>query len=270
MKLYTDFSQEELATVETVINKVANNEFIESNELKIFNAYKKALESAIDNYEQYWADKEEIIKELKEIFDNAHKEYDRIRNIHTFDVQKVCEYIVLNRNYNNPRTIENIAERVLGHLGGVTEQELQFSYEILCHSKDGQSAIKTVRKLTTPLSHRKWSTNWNRPTEYYPTETPMDATQLYDGRVHYIYIHSENQARWGSSYWISDNCSNSLNSLPVIKAFKDFDFKIGKFYKVECTNIIRWGKNKCKYEMSIEECSEETFMEQGFIQYAKR
>lgn len=269
MKLYTDFSQEELATVETVINKVANNDYIENNELKVFNAYKKALESAIENYEQYWADKDPI-KELKEIFDNAHKEYDRIRNIHTFDIQKVCEYIVLNRNYNNPRTIENIAERVLGHLGGVTEQELQFSYEILCHSEDGQSAIKTVRKLTTPLKKRKWNTIWNRATEYYPTETPMDATQLYNGKVHYIYIQSKNQARWGESYWISDNCSNDLESLPVIKAFKEFNFEIGKCYKVECTNVIRWGNNKCKYEMSIEECSEEDFMEQGFIQYAKR
>ena len=38
MKLYTDFTEQELATVETVINKVATNEFIENDELKVFNA----------------------------------------------------------------------------------------------------------------------------------------------------------------------------------------------------------------------------------------
>ena len=272
MKNYDEFSKEELKIINQVLQKSKNNEFITNDELKVFNSYKKSLEDCIDNYERYWADKDlKDLSKLKKIFDKAYTIYEKIRKVHTFDIYKVCEYIMLEKDYNmGERTAETIAERVLGHLNGVSNTELQFAYEILEHSEHGRYAIKVVRELTTPINLRKWGYSWNRATEYTPFETAHDSTQLYDNREHYIYIHSKcTQHRWGETYWISTDCNNTLESLPVIKDFKNFDFKIGRFYKVICEDTIYFGKKK-KYKMKIEETTEKEFMEQGFVNYAKR
>ena len=86
-----------------------------------------------------------------------------------------------------------------------------------------------------------------------------------------MYIQSEcTNHRWGDSYWISIDCDNTLYSLPVIKDLKNYDFQIGKFYKIKCEDEIRFGGNKKKYVMSIEESTEEEFMEKGLHQYMTR
>lgn len=173
---------------------------------------------------------------------------------------KTCEYINISKSISGVNTLSSrIAERVLSK--NMTDEQLEFVLEVFSE----QYTMDYVKGLITPVSKKDFVYEYNNPTEYFPTETPLDDFGLYDGEPHFIYIHSSVQGRYGETYWISDNCSSSLKALPTIKSFKEFDFQIGKFYKVKCVDEIHWGNNKKKYVFEISEISEDEFMENGFI-----
>jgi len=249
--------------------------------MKTWYEYKTAVKHElhdIERFEKLFNDEDrefppKIFEDVANRKQEAETEMAWINSIHTYDLHKVCEYIDLCYDHYNGhmelKLLPVMAQRILK---GTTPEEEQMVRELL-EETEYISTINTVRKLTRPISERtgKWSLAYNRPTEYYPSETrPMDATELYDHRTHYIYIESTNQATWGESYWISVDCQNTLYSLPVIKAFKEYDFEVGKFYKITCTDELRWGNNKRKYIMEIEESDKSEFMEKGFVTFATR
>ena len=173
---------------------------------------------------------------------------------------KTCEYIQIESEMSDVETLESrIAKRVLD--GEITEEQATFVEEVF----KGGSKMEYVQKLITPVSDKEFTFQYNRPTEYFPSQTPMDSVAIKDGNPHWIYIHSECQGRYGETYWISDNCSSSLNSLPTLKVFKEFDFEVGHFYKITCTDEIHWGNGRRKYLFEIKECTEEEYMRKGFI-----
>ena len=177
---------------------------------------------------------------------------------------KTCEYINLMHNVSQIDNIESrLAKRVLD--GNLTDEQIDLVRDVF---EEG-GRMKSIRKLTTPVSDKEWTTSWTTPTYHYPNSAPLDVV-ISDGDPHWIYIHSPVQGRWGETYWVSVDCSSSLGSLPVIKAFNEFDFEVGHFYKVTCTDIIHWGANgeKKKYVYDIIECSEEEFMGKGFLSNA--
>ena len=174
---------------------------------------------------------------------------------------KTCEYINEMHKWSQIDNLESrLAKRVLD--GNLTDEQLSLVKEVF---EEG-GRMESIRKLITPVSDKKFTTSWTTPTHYYPDPTPLDVT-LSDGEPHWVYIHSPVQGRWGETYWVSVDCSPSLGSLPVIKAFNEFDFEVGHFYKITCTDIIHWGRDheKKKYVYDIVECSEEEYMEQGFL-----
>ena len=174
---------------------------------------------------------------------------------------KTCEYIKIMHDYAGYDNLESrIAKKVLD--GNMTDEQLSFVMDVF---NDG-GRMDSVQKLITPVSEKKFSTEWTTPTHYYPNPAPLDA-HLSDGNPHWIYIHSPVQGRWGETYWISIDCNSSLRALPVIKSFKEYDFEVGHFYKVTCVDIIYWGANgdKKKYVYEIEECTEDEYMSNGFI-----
>ena len=175
-------------------------------------------------------------------------------------LRKTCEYINIVHKVSGVENLESrIAKKVIDE--NITDEQLLFVKEVF---GDG-GRMEYVKELITPVSEKEFSKEWTTPTYYHPNSAPLDEVQLYDGNPNWIYIHSEVQGRWGETYWISTNCGSTLKSLPVIKAFKDFDFKVGHFYKVTCTDTIYWGDNKKKYVFDIEEVSEEEYMKGGFL-----
>ena len=169
-------------------------------------------------------------------------------------------------SHNKVNLIYLMAERVMNN--DVSESDKQFVKELFEESNYLEDIIH-FKKMNLPVASRKWGHMYNPPSSYFPTETPTDATMLYDSQVHYIYVQSTNIARYGESYWISVDSDNTLYSLPIIKAFKEFDFEVGGFYRIECTNTIRWGDgDKRKYVMDIVEIDEETFIKEGVKSHA--
>ena len=178
---------------------------------------------------------------------------------------KTCEYIKLMTEVSQIENTESrLAKRVLD--GNLTDEQLSLVREVF----EEIGRMKSIGKLTTPVSDKKWTTSWTTPTYHYPNPAPLDVVKISDGEPHWIYIHSPVQGRRGETYQVSVDCSSSLGSLPVIKAFNEFDFEVGHFYKVTCTDIIHWGANgeKKKYVYDIVECSEDEFMEKGFLSNA--
>ena len=174
-------------------------------------------------------------------------------------LKKTCEYITIVAEVSQQETTDSkIAEKVLS--GELTDDQIEFAIEIL--SGDG-SRMEYVKSLITKPSEKEYTYSYNNPTEYFPSYTPMDDRTLYNGDPHYVYIHSEVQGRYGETYWFSNNCSKSLGALPTIKAFKEYDFEVGKFYKITCVDEITWGNGKKKYIMDIQEASEEDFIYYG-------
>ena len=172
---------------------------------------------------------------------------------------KTCEYLNIVSKVSRIENMESrLAHEVLN--GDLTDDQLALAEKII-----GESRMKYVGELIAPVSEKKFSYYYNNPTQYFPTETPMDSTVIYNGEPHWIYIHSPADGRYGETYWISVNCEPHLYSLPVIKAFKEYEFEVGKFYKLTCVDTIHWGGNKKKYVFEIEECSEDEYMEKGFI-----
>lgn len=242
--------------------------------IKTWYEYRDALQRDINDAKRFLKMHSDIddkvTARVKEDLEALNVEMNWVKSIKTFDLYKACEYLTLwlddTDAHNELNLIPLMARKVLD---GECADE-QFVRDLLEES-NYRDNVHTVRKLTRPVAERRWGKNYNRPTEYYPqNDRPVDATQLYDHREHYVYIHSTNVATWGESYWISVDCANSLDSLPVIKAFKEFDFEVGKFYKIQCVDEIQWGNGKRKYIMEIEESNEEEFLEKGFIKYATR
>lgn len=173
---------------------------------------------------------------------------------------KTCKYILIIAEVSQHETTDSrIAQKVLS--GELTDEQLDFATEIL----SAGAYMDHVKSLIVKPSEKEYTYSYNPPTEYFPSETPMDDRTLYDGEPHYIYIHSEVQGRYGETYWFSNNCSSSLGALPTIKSFKEYDFEVGKCYKVKCVDEITWGNNKKKYVMDIQEVSEEEFLNKGFM-----
>lgn len=273
MKDYYEYNHEE---IETIAEKFANNEFVNHDELALWYEYKQAVKTYISNGKKYFKmiekdeeDYSEFTKKLLQDQNKAEGELKWIRSINTFSLEDYCDYYALSYDYNmgNDRLGIVMVNRVIN---GASETEKATIREIFEES-EMLTSINNFRDLTTPVNLRRW-TYWKRnPTEYCGFTSSMDATELYDEREHYVYIQSEcNIHRWGKSYWISVDCDNGLRSLPVIKAFKEYEFEIGKFYKITCTDTIHFGGNKKKYIMSIEESNEEEFLTKGLTQYATR
>ena len=172
-------------------------------------------------------------------------------------LHKTCEYLEMMSYVSGVENLETrLAKKVLE--GNLTDDQTALIEEVF------QGRMGSVEKLITPVADKEFTYSYNNPTEYFPQYTPMDNVVIKDGNNHWIYIHSEAQGRYGETYWISVDCSTSLNSLPVIKAFKDYDFQVGHFYRLRMTDEITWGGNKRKYIYEIEECSEEEYMRKGF------
>lgn len=275
MKSYKQYNHEE---IETIADKFTAGEFVTKDELKLWYAYKKTVKVEISNCKKYLKmaeknrgdkPKSEITLEIEKEQKMAQEELTWIRSIKTFPLLDFCKYYELQWDYNMCEDAPSLimAKRVID---GATETEQDLIREILEESE----TLKTInhyRNLTTPVSLRRWTANFNPGNNYYASETAMDGTHLYNGREHYVYVQSEcKQHRWGETYWVSIDCDNSLYSLPVIKDFKNYDFEVGKFYKITCTDTIYYGANKKKYVMSIEESNEEEFMSKGLHQYATR
>lgn len=277
MKDYTKFNHEE---IEAIAIKYLEGEFIapKGKESKLWYDYKKAIKKEIYDCKAYLKmahannpELSDISKEVQKRLETAQTDLKWVRSIPTFDLEGFCKYwSIASKEYDEylqPNLIPMMVNRILN--GDASDSDKQFVRELLEES-NFLDKVLGFRQLTTPVALRNWGKMWNNPSEYYPTETPCDASHLYDHRPHYVYIHSTNVARWGESYWISVDCENILHSLPVIKAFKDYDFEVGKFYKITCTDTLRWGNNKRKYLMEIEESTEEEFLELGLKQYALR
>ena len=275
MKDYTEYNHEE---IETIAEKFTNNEFVNHDELKLWYAYKQAVKVEISNCKAYLKmanknrgdkPKSDISIEIEEECRKAESELRWIRTIKTFPLEDFCNYYELSYDYNigEDRPSITMVNRVID---GASETEKSVIRELMEES-DMIESINNFRDLTTPVALRRWTYMNRNPTEYCPVVSSTDATQLYDGKEHYVYIVKEcTNHRWGDSYWISVDCDNTCYSLPVIKAFKEYEFKIGKFYKITCTDTIHFGGNKKKYIMSIEESNEEEFLNKGLHQYATR
>lgn len=271
---YEEFDKAEIKAIADKFGK----EFVTVDELKIWYAFKNAIKSHISDCKSYLKmaeknrgdePKSEITLEIEDDLKNHQQELRWMRSITTFPLEDFCRYYELSWDYNisTNRSSLIMAQRVID---GASEDEKKLIREILEES-DVINSINNYRHLTTPVSLRRWAFMKRNPTEYCPFISSVDATHLYNRETHYVYIHSEcNIHRWGDSYWVSVDCDNTLYSLPVIKAFKEYEFEIGKFYKITCTDTIHFGGNKKKYIMEIEECDEETFMKEGLDQYARR
>lgn len=265
--------------IEAIATKFTAGEFVNHDELKLWYSYKRTLKSDIAGATAFlkrieeahqdepdW-EEHEITTSIRYNTNKAETELRWIRSINTFPLLEFCNYYLKANNHLDYDTIQIVmANKVINGTSNTEEQLIRELFEESTTLK----SINHFRDLTCPVTLRNWTASYNPSTTYHPTETPMDATELYDGRIHYIYIHSKNQARYGESYWISVDCSNSLGSLPVIKDFKNYKFQIGKFYKIQCTDTIYFGGNKKKYCMEIEESTEEEFMTKGFEQYLTR
>lgn len=276
MKSYKAYNPVE---INGIANKFTAGEFVTKVEMKVWYAYKNAVKYEISCCQDYLKmaeknrgdkPKSEITLEIEQEQKMAQDELTWIRSIKTFPLEDFCRFYEADWNYNlygEDRPSLILAKRVNE---GASETEQMVIREIMEESDILQS-INHYRDLTTPVNLRKWTLSYNRATEYCPFETACDDTRLYDGKEHYVYIKAEcKQHRWGDTYWISTDCSNELKSLPVIKAFKEHDFQVGKFYKITCTDTIHFGNNKKKYIMEIEETDEQTFMTKGLKQYTKR
>ena len=273
MKDYYEYNHEE---IETIAEKFANNEFVNHDELALWYEYKQAVKTYISNGKKYFQmiekdeeDYGEFTKNLLQDQNKAEGELRWIRSIKTFPLEDFCNYYELSYDYNigEDRPSITMVNRVID---GASETEKSVIRELMEES-DMIKSINNFRDLTTPVHLRRWTYMNRNPTEYCPVVSSTDATQLYDGKEHYVYIVKEcTNHRWGESYWISVDCDNTCYSLPVIKAFKEYDFEIGKFYKIICTDTIHFGGNKKKYIMSIEESNEEEFLTKGLTQYATR
>ena len=274
MMKYEDYDKAEIKAIADKFGK----EFVSIEELKTWYAFKNALKSRMSDCKSYlkMAEKNredddplsEITLEVKKEFQALQDELSWMRSITTFPLEDFCKYYELDWDYNQSEDDPRItmAQRVID---GVSDDEAQLIREFIEES-DMINSLNNYRHITTPVSLRRWAFMKRNATEYCPYISSEDATMLYNGKPHYVYVHSECDChRWGDSYWISVDCDNTLYSLPVIKAFKEYEFKIGKFYKITCTDTIRWG-NKKKYVMEIEESDEETFMKEGLRQYARR
>ena len=272
MKDYKEYNHEE---IETIAEKFETNEFVNHEEMELWYDYKQSIKTYIHYGEEYFKkvnkaeeDFSEISRELFREQKEAEKELRWIRTIRTFPLEEFCKYYTFRNYEKEDRTTYVMAEKVATEKA--SDNEKAFIREIFEESETLKS-INHFRDLTTPVHLRRWTYMQRNPTEYCPFVSSQDATQLYDFREHYVYIQSEcTNHRWGDSYWISVDCDNTLYSLPVIKDFKNYDFQIGKFYKIKCEDEIRFGGNKKKYVMSIEESTEEEFMEKGLHQYMTR
>ena len=260
-------------TNKSIIGKYHEKGFLSDEDYQSFMDYKKSLKDTMEEYERVSEMDITIPQSIISKFKQARLEFNELSKIHLFDLTAVAQFIVWHDNANNHTVRDSepvtrvMAEKVLS--GNLNENELEFVASVFEES-DADFFIRVVRQLQTPVSDKHWYFSYRNANDFCPVETPMDATQLYDGKPHYVYIHSKNDARWGESYWISDNGFNSLESLPVIKAFKEYPFEVGHFYRIECTNTIYYGNNKKKYEMDISEVDEDEFMIGGFEQFAKR
>ena len=267
MKMYYEYDHEE---IEAIADKFAQGEFVTNEELKLWYTYKDAVKFCIENgayWENHKNQDSEVVQSIISDINNARKELQWIRTINTFPLEEYCKYYTL-RNYEDETRLTYVMANKINN-EEVSETEKAFIREYFEES-DVLNSINHFRELLTPVHLRNWTYALRNPTEYHPAVSSMDATELYDFRDHYVYIESEcTKHRWGKSYWISVDCQNTLYSLPVIKDFKEYNFEIGKFYKIKCEDEIHWG-NKKKYVMSIEECSESEFMEKGLHQYATR
>lgn len=268
MKLFNEYNHEE---IETIAEKFSNNEFVTKEELTLWYDYKNAVKSYISDGE-FWENHKhqdhEIVQEILAEIRQARNELRWMRTITTFPLQEFCDYYC-KRNYEDETRITYVmADKVNSNEASETEKAFIREY---FEESETLKSINHFRNVTTPVNLRNWTLNFNPATEYHPTETAMDGTQIYDGREHYVYIYKNcRQHRWGDTYWISIDCDNSLYSLPVIKDFKNYEFEIGKFYKIKCVDEIHFGGNKKKYVMDIQESTEEEFMTKGLHQYATR
>lgn len=271
------FNHEE---IEAIANKFLKNEFVNHEELKVWYDYKRTLKADINNATAFlkrideahkdepdW-EEHEVTTSIRNNTKEAKRELQWIRNIVTFPLKEFCDYYYRSSYHlENSRTTIVMAKRVIAGVNRVEERLIRELFE----ESETLKSINNYRDITTPVALRHWYYAQRNPTEYCHFVSSMDATKLYDEREHYVYIESEcTNHRWGESYWISVDCENTLYSLPVIKDFKNYDFEVGKFYKIQCTNTIYYGGNKKKYCMDIEPCSEEEFMEKGLEQYIRR
>lgn len=268
---------------QTAIRQIADefkNGVIVPKGIKTWYEYKQAVTREIEDMTEaisHFGEDAQIFPKLKKAKEEAESELAWIKSIHTYDLQKVCEYIILTTDeykptikgvthWNFPKMNVHMAKKVINGCSQAEENFIRETFE----ESDIITVINQVRKLTRNINERNWTYMFNRKTEYNPYETAMDGTKLYDHREHYVYIKSKcTQHRYGETYWISIDCDNELYSLPIIKDFKNYDFEIGTFYKIQCTDEIKFG-NKKKYVMDIQESSEEEFMEKGFKNYAIR
>lgn len=187
----------------------------------------------------------------------------------TMDLEKICKYIVMS-SYNGHYKKQKVEVKIAEEYCEWKDNPVIVEYvENLFRESDISIIIDNMELMTTPVSERKWERVHTSPTNYDPNTYPLDCTSLYDEFEHYIYVESEVRGKWGDTYWISDNGLNYLESLPTIKAFQNFDFEVGKFYKVQCTDVIYWGNNKKKYVFDIEESNEEEFLNKGIFARAK-
>lgn len=186
------------------------------------------------------------------------------------DLEKICKYIVMS-SYNGHYQKQSVEVTLAGTYDDWKDNPTIVEFvENLFKESDVSITIENIISMSTPVNEREWIRGYTSPTHYYPDSSPLDCTSLYDGYVHYIYVESEVEGRWGDTYWISDNGMDTLEALPTIKAFKDFNFEVGKFYKVQCTDTIYWGNNKKKYVFDvIEEITEEEFLGNGYLAYSK-
>lgn len=266
--------------IEAIANKFTNNEFVNHDELKVWYSYKKTLKNDIENATAFlkrieeahqdepdW-EEHEVTTNIRNNTKEAIKELKWIRSINTFPLKEFCDYYWKSTDCEfEDRMTMVMAKRVIDGVNRVEEQFIREMFE----ESESLKSINNYRDLTTPVGLRNWHYAKRNPTEYCHIVSSMDATELYDEREHYVYIESEcGIHRWGESYWISVDCENTLYSLPVIKDFKNYDFEVGKFYKIQCTKTIYYGGNKKKYCMSIEPCTEKEFMEKGLEQYIRR
>lgn len=260
--------------IETIAEKYLNGEFVapRGKENKLWLDYKKALKKEIRTLKQgiEFFEGKTTAEKLENLLVEMEEQLQWIRSIPTYDIEAYCKYYTLRtKEYDahlEPEILHMMAKRVADNEASETDK--QFVRELFEESNYLDNVLN-FRELQTPIELRNWTYMFNNPSEYYPTETPMDTSDLYDHKEHYVYVQSTNVARWGESYWVSVDCENSLYSLPVIKAFKEFDFEVDKFYKIQCTETIRWGNNKRKYVMDIVECSEEDYFEKGLERYAR-
>lgn len=184
------------------------------------------------------------------------------------DLEMTCKYITMtNHRANKEQTaMQRIAQTYDEWKDN--QMTVEFVLDIFENSKE-KAIVSHVDELLTPVSDKKWTFSWNPANTFVSVDTPRESSAIYDGWVHYIYIHSEVEGRYGDTYWYSNNCSNHLNALPCIKAFKEFNFEVGHFYKIKLVDTITWGNNRKKYVFDIKEVDEEKYMKRGFLMNAR-